>query len=442
MSQTTLAKPLIEFNPKISDISKNESKVLKLLIEAAKLIVPVYEQQENREFPGANLYPHDATKEEIEKAAENDPEILSPYTVVERKDNQLVAIPYHIKYADLLKPVIEKIKEAAGLTDNKDLAIILKSQADALADDKYEDATISRFTHRQRDIDISIGSIDRYDDQLFFIKTSYQGWVGFIDQEMTNRLDMYKKIVLSTDRNSAPGTERVDHGGKVEVIVQDVFVFSGQMARTTFIGLNYAVTPRILEEYGSEIVLFKQANDLRLSEQVLPMFNKVFSSEFKKTFTEDDIKRGNLAYVALHELAHSYLHYKNAQRDFKDLYFIIEELAANSLGFRIGGSLLLKDVVNVKQLESMIISFLCRSMYLAENIKSQNKMYSYMLGGKVFMNYIIESGAIRNVNDLTIPNFPKIFVAIHDLSIILEKILSNSNRREAELFINKYTKLD
>ena len=42
MAKKLSSKLLIEFNPKLPKLSKSESKVLQLLIEAGKLIVPIY----------------------------------------------------------------------------------------------------------------------------------------------------------------------------------------------------------------------------------------------------------------------------------------------------------------------------------------------------------------------------------------------------------------
>ena len=106
-------KAQVLFNPKLPQLSKNEEKVLVLLVEAGKLIEPIYLIQENNHFPGANFYPHGIAKKEIQKAAAKNPEILSPYTVVEKQNGKLVAIPYHEKYANLLKPAVEKLLQAA-----------------------------------------------------------------------------------------------------------------------------------------------------------------------------------------------------------------------------------------------------------------------------------------------------------------------------------------
>src|SRR5205823_3504120 len=101
--------------------------------------------------------------------------------------------------------------------------------------------------------------------------------------------------------------------------------------------------------------------------QVLPTFNKIFSTGFKEGFTVEDLRRGYLRNVAMHELAHSYLYYRNSAKDLKDLFQPIYELAATVYGFRMSGFLLLKDRINEKQLESMIVAFICRSYYMMKN---------------------------------------------------------------------------
>src|SRR3989338_2736409 len=116
-----MSNPLILFNPKLPKLSKSEKAVLDLLVEAGKLIAPIYLEQEKQAAK--------VNKERMEKAAKKDPEILSPYTVVEKVGGKLVATPYHIKYAKLLKPIAQKLEEAAKVSDNKQFAHALKIQA-------------------------------------------------------------------------------------------------------------------------------------------------------------------------------------------------------------------------------------------------------------------------------------------------------------------------
>lgn len=435
MKKTDIA--LVEFNPKLLKLSKSEKAVLKVLVEAGKLIVPIYLKQENSKFPGANFYPHNATKKEIEEAAKKKKDILSPYTVVERVKGELVAIQYHIKYAPLLMPIADKLKEASRITENKEFAQALKLQALALLEGTYEEATIAWLKMKPYILDISIGPIDHLDDQLFFKKASYQAWIGVLDLEGTKRFNNYKSIALSAVRKPLIPKELINNHEKVKAKVLDVILFSGLLARTKFVGMNLPMNLSIIEKYGSEAILFNQPNDLRMKEQIIPTFNEIFAKEFREGYSFEDLRRGYLRAVALHELAHSYLHYRNAAKNLQDLFLCIDELAATILGLRIAGTLLLKDRITNKQLESMLVTFICRSFYHIKN-KTQKPLINYALGGAIFVNFMLKSGAIKQIKGLVVPNFMKIFISMHELSLILEQLLAQGTRKDAHLFIQKY----
>lgn len=434
-----LSDPLILFNPQLPKLSKNERAVLKLLVEAGKLIAPIYKLQEDPKFPGANFYPHDATKGEIQKASDNDSQILSPYTVVNRQGGKLVATAYHKKYADLLKPIADKLEQAADISKNEEFARLLRIQAKALTEGSYEEASIARLKMPQYILDISIGPTDRIDDRLLFIKTSYQCWVGVVDMEGTERLINYKSIVLGVTRKALVPSERIDSFHKVKVLVDDVILFSGLVSRTKFVGINLPYSLKIVEKYGSEITLFNQPNDLRLKEQILPTFNKIFPKVFREEFTPEDIRRGYLRATALHELAHSHLHYRHAVENLQDLFIYIDELAATVLGLRMAGSLLLKDRITDRQLESMTLVLICRSFSLVGKSKEDRFVSNYALGGAVFINFMLKNGALKQKGKMIVPNMIKVFMALQELLSILEELLSHGTRKNAEDFIKKYT---
>lgn len=423
--------PLIKFNPKLPRLSESEKKVLKLLVQAGELIAPLYLEQEKQ----AKV----VNQEEMEKAAKGDPNILSPYTVVEKINGQLTVTPYHIKYAKHLKPIAEKLEVAGKLTENKQFAHFLKAQVKALLDGSYEDAIAAGLKMKPYILDISIGPLEHFDPKLFYAKAAYQCWVGVVDSEGTKRLNNYKTITLSASRKALIPKERVNNLDKVKAKTIDVILFSGLMARTQFVGVNLPMNLNIIEKYGSEVTIFNQPNDLRMKEQIIPTFNKIFSKEFREGFSWEDLRRASLRYVALHELAHNYLYYKNAFKNLQDLLPSLYELSATVLGMRMAGSLLLKDRITNKQLESMIVAFICRSFYLMEKNKVSKYMINYALGGAIFINFMLKTGALKQLHGLAIPNFMKIFVSLHDLLYILENLLSSGTRRDAEAFIKKYS---
>lgn len=433
-----MSKPLIMFNPTLPLLSKNESEVLELLVEAAKLTVPIYMAQENPAQPGANFYPENISKGEVARAAKQDPRIFSPYTVVEKVNGKLVATPYHIKYAKLLQPVADKLLEAVKVTDNKEFGKRLEIQAKALLTGDYDEAAIAWMNMKPYVLDINIGPLERYDDKLFFTKTSYQAWVGVMDEGNTKRTINYRDIIFSARRKALIPSEKIDFYDKVQIRVDDVILFSGLIARTLFVSVNLPNDPNFMEQYGSEITIFKQANEYRFKKEVLPAFNKLFSSSFKKLFSQNDLELGTLYSSVLHELGHVYLRYRHSEQNLKDLFPIIDELAAYVVGIRVCGFLLLKDIASQKQLESIMVAFLARCFGMALFEKDNPAKYHYMVGGVMFINYLIENGAIQEAGGISWPNFTKMFFSVGELASILEKILSNGTRADAESFIRKY----
>ncbi len=431
--------PLIEFNPKLPKLTQKQRQVLKLLIEAGKLIAPIYLEQEKQLEKDGNFYPKGVTKQEIEKAAKKDPSILSPFTVIEKDGKEIKAIPYHIKYASFLKPISDKLIAASKTTDNKEFGKFLDLKAKALLDGDYEVPVAYWFKMKPYIIDITIGPFEHNDDRVFFDKAPYQCWVGVINAEKTKKLNYYKDIVLNSRRQALLPDERFENYKEVRAKIIDTILFSGHMAKTMFVGMNMPVNLDWVNKYGSEVTLFSQVNNLRMKEQILPKFNKIFSRAFREGFSEEDLRVGSLSYVSLHELAHNELYYRNASQKLQDLFSPINELSATVLGLRMAGSLLLKDVINSKQLESMIIAFICRNFYLMQRSKLDKSWANYALGGVIFINFLIKSGAIRQLRGLAIPNFTKIFVSIQDLSYALEFLLSSGTRKNAEAFIKKYS---
>src|SRR3989338_8606858 len=98
----TNADAVLEFNIEkaiYSELSKDERQALPILTQAAKIIADIYLEQEKDDlYLGAGFYPPNTTDSQIEKEAKKNPQILSPYTILEKTPAGLKATPYHIKY--------------------------------------------------------------------------------------------------------------------------------------------------------------------------------------------------------------------------------------------------------------------------------------------------------------------------------------------------------
>lgn len=421
---------MILYNPILPRLTHSEQQVLELLIQAAKLIEPLYDNQ--------SFYSDGVSKVEIENAALKNPDILSPYTVVEKSKEGLKAIPYHQKYKEFLEPIVELLNKAAEASDNPAFAKGLKLQAKSLLEGCYDEAIIYWMGMKPYVLDINIGPIERYDDKLFFVKTSYQAWVGVMDAEKTQTAQRYKELILSARRKALMPSEKVDYYDKVQVRIDDILVFSGFIAGAKFIGVNLPNDVRLMEQYGSEITLFKQTNETRMELEIVPTFSKLFSPEFRKLFLQEDLDQGGLGLNILHELAHVYLRYRNSERNLKDLFPYIDELGAYVTGIKVCGSLYLKDIASQHELESIIVAFLSKCYYAILNEANDQSGIHYTKGYAMVINYLKENEALLVKDGVSYPSFTKIFLCLDQLSEILERILSSGSREDAAAFIKQY----
>lgn len=432
--------PLREFSVSLHSLSKRDIAVVKKLTEAVSLSANLFLKQENRKFPGANFYPHDASKEEIEAVAQSNPAILSPYTVVERNDKgELVAIPYHIKYNNELSVICEKLREAASLTDNKEFAKRLEFQADALVDGTYEASDIYWLTMEPYKIEIVIGPINEYDDRLFFKKLSYEGWVGIMDEDATKEALQFKELFASAKRKTHIFWEKVEMWDKLHIRVDDTILYAGFGARTLFTGYNLPGDPRLIEKYGSEITFFKPALDIKFETRHYNIFKHLFHPEFQKSFTKEELRKADLQNIVVHELGHPFLRYRDAEERLKELYPVFNEIAASIIGIKNAGTLVLKDFISQKELEAILIMFLCMALDWEEEVsKTLPNVEPFVRGNAIALNYFFQSGALQEAGGISWPNFTKMFVALDELTEVLERYLAEGSYEDAQKFVDKF----
>ena len=90
---------------------------------------------------GANFYPEDMTKEELNNWIENHPEdeaaFSSEFTIIRRDGEKLVAIPYSEFYKDRLSKASDYLNKAAEFAENKSLKKYLTTRAAAFLSNDY-----------------------------------------------------------------------------------------------------------------------------------------------------------------------------------------------------------------------------------------------------------------------------------------------------------------
>ena len=431
-----------KFKINLNGLSKKEKLCFEKLISAAEMLAPLYLKQRNNKYPGANFYPHDVTKEEIEKAAKKTPAILDSYTFVERdKFGKLRAVPFHIKFNKELKPIAKFLNEAAKLSENKNFSLYIRNRAKSLLNGNYEKSEIIWLKTEPFKFGFVIGPIERYLDKLFFKKCAYQAWAGIIDAEKTRDMERLKKMVLVSRKKILPGSEKADVS-KLSVQVDKTAIFSGLIADFMFTGTNLPNDVNLMEKYGSNLTIFETSLDEKFQNEHFPIFKSIFAKNFQKSYSESELYLGSLRCILLHEISHSLIRYRNAEERLKNLFPIFDELYAYILGIKSCGTLLLKSAMSQKELEAILIMHICRNFtWWLDSIKNPDVMH-YTIGAAIAQNFYLKEGAIKKTKGISWPDFTKLYICIDELSRLLEYYLALGNYDDAKEFVEEYSSFD
>jgi hypothetical protein len=431
-----------EFRVETKELSENEKKVLEKLTAAAKLVAPIYKKQQNPTFEGANFYPHDTTKAEIEEAAKKNPKILDPYTIVKKRNGKLTAVPYHIEYKSEVAEIAKLILEAAALTDNDAFCRRLELQAEALLNGTYPVADVYWLTMKPYKIDIVIGPIERYDDKLFFTKCAYQSWVGLIEETETKEATKFQNTIYLSHRRRFEPFHKVDFLDKIQVRVDKTLIFSGLIARYGFTSTNLPNDLELMEKFGSEITIFTPSFEEKFEKLHYPIFRQVFEENFQTSYSSDILKRGSLHNTILHEISHPLMRYRGSEFRLKELFPIFDEILASVYGVKACGILLLKNVISQKELEAIMVMFICKAFsWWCDYLKEPTTIY-YTKGYAIALNYFLKNESLKETGGISWPNFSKLFASFDELAEILEKLLSVGSYKEAKGFVDQYGSFD
>ena len=137
--------------------------------------------------PGGVFYPADMTKAEFEQAALADK--ASWYTLLRRDGaGKLITVPYHDAYRPELERAASLLREAAKFSADKSFADYLALRADALLSDDFQPSDLAWMDMKSNPVDIVIGPIESYEDQLFGYKAAYEGLVLIKDAQWSEKL--------------------------------------------------------------------------------------------------------------------------------------------------------------------------------------------------------------------------------------------------------------
>jgi hypothetical protein len=286
--------------------------------------------------PGAGYYPVDMTKQEFERA--DLPGKTGEYSVLRRDAaGKLIVVPYSIEWREPLGRAAGLLDQAALLAEDPGLANYLQRRAKALVSDEYRASDIAWLDMKNNRIDLVIGPIESYDDQLFGYKTAFESYVLLKDMEWSKRLSRYAAMLPELQRGlPVPDAYKAETPGTdSDLNAYDVLYYAGDCNTG---GKTIAVNlPN-----DEQVQLQKGTRRLQLKNVMRAKFDKIMVPIADELIEPGQLRHVNFdaffADTMFHEVAHG-LGIKNTvngrgtvRENLKDLASGIEEGKADVLG--------------------------------------------------------------------------------------------------------------
>ena len=257
--------------------------------------------------PGANLYPTDLTRAEFDAYVAKHPEqkaaLYDPYTVVRRQGDALVAIPYHVAYAQWLAPIVQSLREAADLSDDAAFRKFLQLRADALMTDDYFQSDLAWLDMVKPRVDVILAPYETYLDDFLGVKTSYGAAVLVRNEPESRTLEAFQKYVPDV-QNALPlaAADRPSKKGLATPMeVMETPLRGGDLRHGyQAVADNLPNDARVHEQKGTKKIFFRNFMAARTQNVVLPIAQRLLREDQVKHATAE----GYLTFVMMHEVSH------------------------------------------------------------------------------------------------------------------------------------------
>lgn len=376
---------------------------------------------------GANYYPKDMTKEEFEAAdIENKSSI---YNFVRRDEKgKLYSIPYYQQFEKEVKTVSDLLLEASKLADDAGLKKYLELRAQAMLDDNYQPSDLAWMDMKTNTLDIVIGPIETYEDQMFGNKAAHEGYVLIKDQEWSAKLARFASFLpelqkgLPVDdayKKETPGTDS-------DLNAYDVVYYAGDCnSGSKTIAINLPNDEEVQLQKGTRRLQLKNAMQAKFDKILVPISEVLIDETQRKHITFDAF----FANTMFHEVAHG-LGIKNTINDkgtvrtsLKEHSSALEEGKADVLGLYMVQQLHSKGEIDgdMKDYMTTFMASIFRSVrFGASSAHGKANMIRF--------NFFKEKGAFsRDENGVYKVNYDNMIVAMKDLSGLILTLQGNGD---------------
>jgi hypothetical protein len=351
----------------------------------------------------ANYYPDDMTKEEFNTwvatlPAEERARATGFFHLVRRgADGKLKLVPYSAEYREFLVPAARLLRQAAAETTNATLKSFLTKRADAFLSDDYYESDVA-WMDLDAPIDVTIGPYETYEDELFNYKAAFESYVTLRDEAESEKLAKFSGYLQELEDN-LPLEARYRNpqlGAASPIRVVNEVFSSGEGNRgVQTAAFNLPNDERVVKEKGSKRVMLKNVQEAKFQKTLIPISRVVLAPAQRSLLSFESFFTHILAHELMHGLGPHNINVDGqattVRMQLKELYSAIEEAKADITGLWALQYLMDKGLVEKSMERSMYTTFLasCFRSVRFGITEAHGK------GIAVQFNYLTDEGAIK-----------------------------------------------
>jgi hypothetical protein len=293
---------------------------------------------------GANFYPEDMTKEEFEAWVKT----LSPeqkeqaegfFTVIRRDaGKKLKIVPYSVEYKADLAKAASLLNEATALTDNASLKKFLTTRAAAFSSNDYFESDMA-WMDLDAPVDVTIGPYETYNDELFGYKAAFEAYVNVRDDKESTRLAFLGEHLQEIENNLPEDPQyRVAKLGAAAPIrvVNEIFSAGDGSHGVQTAAYNLPNDDKVVQQKGSKRVMLKNIQEAKFKSTLQPISKIILQPAAQQDLSFELF----FTHIVAHELTHGLGPHQikingrdtNPRLELKEIYSAIEEAKADVTG--------------------------------------------------------------------------------------------------------------
>ncbi len=390
---------------------------------------------------GANFYPPNATKAELEAwikslPAEEQKSARGFFTVVHRKaDGKFTIVPYNIEYEGELTRAAALLREAAEAATEPTLKKFLTARADAFLSNDYYPSDVA-WMELTGAIEPTIGPYEVYEDAFFNYKAGYEAFITVQDEAESAKLKKFSGELQDIENHLPidPKYRNPKLGALAPLaVVNEIFAAGDANHGVQTAAFNLPNDERVTREKGSKRVMLKNVQDAKFAKTLIPISKVVLSPADQKTLSFDAF----FTHVVMHELMHGLGPHSitvngkatTVRQEMKDASSALEEAKADISGLFALQYLIDKGVIDKSMQQSLYTTFLASS-FRTLRFGSND---AHGLGMALQLNYLLDAGAfVANADGTFSVNADKVKAGVEGLTREIMTIQAEGSYEKAK----------